>query len=115
MSEKQKSTKHRGPKESYEVRWIEVSKASGIVHATSPEQAIRLAKRKLPDEGFEESEYGEPLIDSFECQSSIHDNATPHEDYVKFLLRTLNRNAEKRLASKIIKKNIHASMKGEEL
>ena len=88
-------------KRDYYVSWLEVSQASGVVYATSPEEAIIKAKRELPiEEGYEEEYFVRPHLDSFECCGRSDDKEFEH-DYVQLLLRTLQRNLGKRLSPKI--------------
>ena len=99
---RQVKTKRSGQKKSdYYVTWFEVAQTSGVVYATSPAEAIDIAKRKLTlDENHEEEYFGEPHLDSFECTSRSDDRDFAG-DYVQLLLRTLQRNLGKRLSSEI--------------
>ena len=80
-------------KKVYFVRWLELSQASGVVYASTPEDAIRRARHNLPiEEGYVEEYFGRAHPDSYECFN--FDDVSPSgvdEYYTQLLLRTLQR------------------------
>ena len=108
----QVKSKSSGQKRVYFVRWLELSQASGVVYASSPEDAIDIAKRKLTlDENHEEEYFGRPHLDSFECTSRSDDEEFVN-DYAQLLLRTLQRNLGKRLSANLKNKSEQITGKG---